>query len=190
MSNSDVLMAGQAVISCIDNARDFLEASKLLLETGHYRESYLLSLYAGEEVGKILLVINYPCYTESEERIKTWKKRFLDHTEKFWFLRNIDEIEQGIIPTDVSKGDIKQKDLRLEISYIDYRDGSFINPKKVTKEEAIDIYERINIKLKGMEERHSSVEEAVLAADFLKKLPRDYNLLTDVLKDMGFKEGN
>ncbi len=190
MWDSDVKKAGQAVISCIDNARNFLESSKILIDSGNFRESYLLSLYAGEEIGKVLLVINYPCYTESEERIKTWKKRFLDHTEKFWFLRNIDEIEQGIIPTEVHKDDIKQKDLRLEICYVDYRDGSFISPKKVTQEEAINLYESMYIKLKGMEERHPSIEDAVLAADFLKKLPRDYNLLVDVLKESGFKKSS
>lgn len=185
----DVEIAGQAVMSCIHNARKFLDASKILMDSGCYRESYLLSLYAGEEIGKVLLVINYPCYTESEERIKTWKKRFLDHTEKFWFLRNIEEIEQGIIPTDVHKDDIKQKDLRLEICYVGYRDGNFINLKEVTQEEATTLCERMLIMLNGMEERHPSVEEAILAADFLKKLPRDYNLLVDVLKDNGFKSG-
>lgn len=185
----DTEIAGQAVIGCIQNARQFLNSSKALIQSGHYRESYLLSLYAGEELGKVLLVINYPCYTESEERIRTWKKRFLDHTEKFWFLRNIEEIERGIIPTDVHKDDIKQKDLRLEVCYVDYRDGNFINPRDVTQEEAVTLYERMLITLHAMEERHPSVEEAVSAADFLKKLPRDYSVLFEVLKDNGFKTG-
>lgn len=185
----DIEIAGKAVISCIENAKQFLNSSKVLLDAELYRESYLLSLYAGEEIGKVVLVINYPCYTESDAKINTWKRRFLDHTEKFWFLRNIEEIEQGIIPTDLNKSDQIHKDLRLQICYVDYRDGNFVEPKKVTKEEAANLYERILERLQGMEKRHPSVEEAISAADYLKKLPRDLNLLTEMLKK-GLDKGN
>lgn len=184
---TDTEIAGSAVISCIKNARKFIEASKLLLDNSHYRESYLLTLYAGEEIGKVILVINYPCYTETEVRIDSWKKRFLDHTEKFWFLRNIDEIEQGYIPTGAHKDDSKQKNTRLEICYVDYRKGDFVTPREITQQEAMDLYEGIYDKLLKMEDSHPSIEDAVKSAEYLKSLPRNPEEIIKNLIEGGFK---
>ncbi len=185
--DNDTRKAGEAVITCISNARKFLEAAKILIDSESFREAYLLTLYAGEEIGKVVLIINYPCYTESEERIKSWKKRFLDHAEKFWFLRNIDEIEQGLIPTDVHEDDKKHKDTRLEICYVDYRQENFVNPREVTKEETVTLYRKIEEKLQNMEERHPTVEDAIQGAKFLKGLRRDLDSAMKMLEEVGFK---
>jgi len=184
-----VIDASEALLMCIENAGDFLTSANTLIENRRYREALLLTMYAGEEIGKVLLVFNYPIHNESSERLSRWKKRFLDHTEKFWFLRNIDEIEQGYIPTKVQKEeDRKAKDDRMEISYVDYRNDKFVFPRKITKEEAVDYFEKVNEKYENMKERHPAKDIVEKQLKKLKNLPKDHKESVEILKKGGFKE--
>lgn len=167
---NDIEIASEAVIHCIENARSFLNSAKILIENQCYREAMLLTLYAGEEMGKVLLVINYPCYTTSDERINSWKKRFLDHTEKFLFLDQLDYLQQGFISKLFQRDDVKHKNSRLEISYIDYRDGKFLKPRAVSQEEVTSSYNDINRKLANMEKLHPNVERVKEQVVYLKEL--------------------
>lgn len=183
--------ASEALLACIENAGNFLASASILIENERYRDALLLTMYAGEEIGKVILVFNYPRHCESTKKLLKWKKRFFDHTEKFWFLRSIEKMENGYFSTKVrKKADRKTKNNRIEISYINYRDNRFVFPRVITKEEAIDYFDRINEKYKNMRKYHPTKDIVEKQLQKLRELPKDHNKLIETLKENGFKELN
>lgn len=178
--------ASSALLSCINNAGEFLVSADVLIKQERYRESFILTMYACEEIGKIPLILNYPIHSESDTLLKKWKGRFLDHTEKFWFLRNIDELEKGYIPTEKKEEDVMLKNKRMEICYVDYRNNRFCTPGLVTRFEAEDFFQQVNKKYMNMKERHPSLSAVRDQMVQVKKLPRDPKKLMELLMSKGF----
>lgn len=178
----------RALLACIENVGEFLDSADTLIKQGHYREAFLLTMYAAEEIGKVVLIYNYPIYSESGVRLRKWKNRFLDHTEKFWFLRNIDEMERGYVPTDRKEEDGVLKNRRLEICYVDFRDDEFTFPKVVTENEVEEYFQQINEKYKNMKERHPSIEFVEKQLTDMMKLPRDPKKLKELVASKRFNK--
>lgn len=184
-----VIDASEALLKCIENAGNFLTSADILIGERRYREALLITMYAGEEIGKILLVFNYPLHSESEKGLSKWKKRFMDHTEKFWFLRNIDEMERGYVPSRAQKEeDRKAKNDRMEISYVDYRDSRFVFPRKITRDEAVNYFEKVSEKYENMKRRHPNTETVEGQLRELKRLPKSMEELSRLLRQSGLKE--
>lgn len=146
------------VMFCIDNAERFVVAADTLYSVGHYRESYLLALYASEELGKVVLIVNYPIHARLEDTRAKWATRFHDHTEKFWFFRNLEELQEKIVSTAKGPIDELRKRQRLQVSYVDYTRDGFQEPTIVTPEDARLFLDATRQRLAEMKERHSSRE--------------------------------
>ncbi len=145
---TDEEKAAKAIFECINNADNFLNASVILLDSKKYREALLLALYAGEEIGRVPLIFNYPVHSKTPDALKKWQGRYNDHTEKFALLRNLERTDNKFIPTEINNEDSLLTNKRLEISYINYKNGQFITPIKVSAIEASSFIKKIIIRLK------------------------------------------
>jgi AbiV family abortive infection protein len=146
--------AAQAIIDCIDNAEDFLSAADVLHDHSKPRQAYLLTLYGMEELGKVPLVANAMFYSTAAEH-KRWRRRFLNHQEKFQFSDELEDLARGIVPDQSPVTD--HAETRTAIAYVGISNDEFVAPKTVSSEEAAELLLQARKRLALLRTRHPSL---------------------------------
>lgn len=185
---TDERKAAEAVLLCINNAKNFLNAAKSLLDRKNFREAYLLGIYAGEEIGRVPLIFNYPVYSKNPTLLKDWKNRYNNHVEKLSFLRNLGRTHRKIMPTDIQPEDYQSKNHRLEIAYVSYTNSNFIPPKPVSENQVQEFIKSLDDTLLNLERRHTSVESVEDEINKMRDFPTTKEELVQILREKGFKD--
>lgn len=145
---------------CIKNAERFLVSASLLLKNDRFQDSYLLTLYSLEEMGKVILIWNVPFHVETKEKFNKWKKRFKNHEEKFWFSKDLDDAMEQRIPAESNKKEKQKVYIKQGIAYVDMKEDFFVAPKEISKELAAEVLAIAEKRLSFLRERHPSIEHS------------------------------
>lgn len=179
MQYPDHKAVAEGIHKCIKNAEEFYEAARCLLRLSKERESYLLNLYAMEEIGKILLLFNLQFHTDSDEHYKLWQQRFKDHEEKFQFSDDFEDFMKGRYPLHAHKQE--GADRRKKIAYVENEGNHFRAPDQVSLTDAKKLDKEVARRLAFLKEKHRSVESDI---DSLKRAEPLKGLTKEELKKL------
>lgn len=141
---------------CIANAERYLSSADVL-SSKDKQGSYLLFLYALEEMGKVVLVSNALFY-ETDEQWSKWKAKFKDHAQKMWYSRDLDDIARGDTAKQENVSDKAKAKKKLEVAYVDLVNDSFVPPQAVSDEDLQSIRLVASSRLTFLKGNHPSVE--------------------------------
>lgn len=142
----------------IKNADRFFQSAQVLLESKFFQDSYLLSLYALEEMGKIIVISNCLYYSTNSIQWELWLKKFRDHEQKFWFSKDLEDLSNKVIPLNKNKREKKNAILKQAVSYVNFKGDKFYAPDVISEEDAISMLETVKNRLKILKKNHPSVE--------------------------------
>lgn len=143
---------------CIANAERYFKSARLL-KSRDRQTSYLLCLYALEEMGKIPLIWNILFYSDSEIKWMRWKKRFKNHEEKFWFSKDLDDFAKGNLAGKNNSKDLNMASEKLDVAYVNLNGTRFKPPKNITEGDIDAIQDLCKNRLLFLHKNHQSVPE-------------------------------
>ncbi len=169
---------------CIDNAERYIIAGELLMKRDK-QSSYLLFLYALEELGKVVMISTFVFYAHSEIKLEEWKKRFRDHSEKFWFSKELDSFMEGNLPSLSDKAARSIAKKKLLVAYVDFDGKDFISPKMINEKELDEVDRSCRQRLTFVKSIHSSVEKdaRIIEKKFAELNGLSLNELLDLMKE-------
>lgn len=133
-------------LKALNNATDLFKEASLLFDNHHWARSLFLSITAGEELGKYIMVTSALLGTTIKPKSFDWQKfwrRYSSHRSKSENILAIGDVENqiakgrlihftaiAILTTDIEKN-------RQAALYSDFKEGGFCSPSDiVTKEQA------------------------------------------------------
>jgi AbiV family abortive infection protein len=133
----DELIAGRDKV--LQNARELVQESELLLKKGHLARSAMLSQIAGEELGKYIMLASRVVDIARGDSKLTWSKfwkLFTNHKEKLKYIAFFEDIHllEELPPNHLEKLINETKELetaRQRMLYVDVIEGRFCAPSEL-----------------------------------------------------------
>ncbi len=149
--------AAKGMHLCIQNAERYIQSAKEL-KSRDRQTSYLLFLYALEEMGKVPMIFNALFHSDTKIKWLKWQRRYKDHAEKFWFSKDLEDFDEKRLAKKENVADTKMANKKLDVSYVEF-DGEFQAPQEVSEAELAKVESDCERRIGFLKRNHKSVEE-------------------------------